>query len=147
MHWTSDYTISLSRSFSALSVWMVLKTYGINRLIKCVEKNIQHARYLGSKIKDSPELELLAPVSMNVVCFRYQRKGVQNVIIDKMNQVIIAELTMGGTFLVSATKLGESLAIRVCFLNYRSTFEQIEEFITCILQIGRSFNTVNFLKS
>ncbi|CAF2847622.1 unnamed protein product [Rotaria sp. Silwood2] len=67
-----DYALELSRNMKALKVWMTLKTYGIEKIGKIMEQNVDQAKYFGSLIqKHSNEFELLANVTLNIVCFRY----------------------------------------------------------------------------
>jgi len=69
--WAVDYGPELSRSFRALKVWTHLKTHGIDAIAEVVERNISQAQYLKARIEAEPKLELLAPVALNIVCFRY----------------------------------------------------------------------------
>ena len=64
--------MELSRGFKALKVWMLLKEHGVAGFARQVSQNLAQAQYLGQLVTDSPELELLAPVSLNIVCYRYK---------------------------------------------------------------------------
>ena len=74
-HWFSDYGIQLSRGFRALKVWMSFKEHGIHKYGRMVDQNIAQAQYLVRLIEQSPQLELLAPAPLNIVCFRYKAAG------------------------------------------------------------------------
>ncbi len=66
--------LELTRNFKALKVWMSLKAHGVETFARLIEQNIKQARYLAELIGQEPELELLAPVSLNVVCFRFRQE-------------------------------------------------------------------------
>ncbi len=71
----SNYGMELSRGFKALKVWMSIKEHGIERYQYMVRKNLRQAQYLAGLVQASPSLELLAPVPLNIVCFRYNPGG------------------------------------------------------------------------
>src|SRR5262249_17088822 len=66
----TNFGMELSRNFKALKVWMSLKEHGIDTYASMVRKNIQQAQYLADLISREPHLELLADVSLNIVCYR-----------------------------------------------------------------------------
>jgi glutamate/tyrosine decarboxylase-like PLP-dependent enzyme len=67
----SNYGMELSRGFKALKVWMLLKEHGIQKYTRLVRQNLDQAQYLGRLIGEHSELELLAGVPLNIVCYRY----------------------------------------------------------------------------
>ena len=77
--WLSDYGFELSRGFHALKAWMTLKEHGAAKYGRLIQQNIDQARYLAGLVDAAPELELALPVSLNVVCFRYVRPGLDDV--------------------------------------------------------------------
>src|SRR5690606_16913702 len=70
-----DLGPQLTRSFRALKVWMSLRAHGTAIYGRLVEQNVRQARYLEERIRSEPRLELLAPVPLNIVCFRYVGAG------------------------------------------------------------------------
>ncbi len=70
--WFSELGPELSRCFRALKVWMSIKEHGIDRYGEAIAQNIDQAQYLARLVDESPELERLAPVPLNIVCFRYR---------------------------------------------------------------------------
>src|SRR6516225_8101255 len=65
----------LTRSFKALKVWMSLKVHGATAYGRLIEQNIQQAQYLAGIVERSPDMECLAPVPLNIVCFRFRPAG------------------------------------------------------------------------
>ena len=92
----SELGPELTRRFRALKVWMSLKTYGVRRYAEQVEQNVAQARYLEGLIAKDPALELLAPVPLNVVCFRYRRAGLSGEALDRVNREILMRLQEQG---------------------------------------------------
>ncbi len=70
--WPCDFGPDLSRGFRALKVWFTLKVLGTERLGAAISRCCALARYLEGRINATPELELMAPVELNIVCFRYR---------------------------------------------------------------------------
>jgi glutamate/tyrosine decarboxylase-like PLP-dependent enzyme len=71
--WFSDYGLQLSRQFRALKVWMSIKEHGLDRFGRMIARNVEQAHYFGSLVEKDPNLELLAPIGMDIVCFRFNR--------------------------------------------------------------------------
>jgi glutamate/tyrosine decarboxylase-like PLP-dependent enzyme len=70
--WPCDLGPDLSRSFRALKVWTTLKVFGVNSIGAVIQRSCELARYLECRVLASTELELMAPVELNIVCFRYR---------------------------------------------------------------------------
>lgn len=71
--WPCDFGPDLSRGFHALKTWFTIQVYGADRLGKVIGDTCDLALYLSERIAGSGQLELLAPVGLNIVCFRYCR--------------------------------------------------------------------------
>jgi glutamate/tyrosine decarboxylase-like PLP-dependent enzyme len=133
----ADRGLQLSRSFRALKVWMSFKEQGIDRIAQAIQDNIGQAHYLGGLIEKSPELELLAPVSMNTVCFRYRRTGLDEAALDVLNRAILVQLQVRGIAVPSQTILDGFFAIRVCNTNHRSTLSDFDALAEAVVALGR----------
>jgi aromatic-L-amino-acid/L-tryptophan decarboxylase len=131
----ADRGVQLSRGFRALKVWMSMKEQGINRIGAAIQKNIEQANYLGELVEKTPALELLAPVSMNIVCFRYCA-DVPQLQLDIFNRELLSELQLRGIAVPSHTMIGGQFAIRVCITNHRSETEDFDALIEGALNIG-----------
>jgi len=66
-----DQTIELSRRFRALKVWLSLRYHGLGAFRAAIAENLRQARMLADLIEAEPSLELLAPVQLSAVCFRW----------------------------------------------------------------------------
>lgn len=137
--WPCDFGPDLSRGFRALKTWFTLKVYGTEKLGRMISVTCELARYLAERILATPELELLAPVSLNIVCFRY-RCGLEGVgaerINDRINADIVADMQIAGIAAPSTTTLNGQLAIRAAIVNHRTRRQDIDQLIAATLRFG-----------
>jgi aromatic-L-amino-acid/L-tryptophan decarboxylase len=130
--WPCDYGPDLSRGFRALKTWFTLKVYGTQAMGLVISRTCELARYLEQQIVDTPELELLAPVELNIVCFRYRAHDP-----DRVNADLVAELQESGSVAPSTTVIDGRLAIRAAIVNHRTSQADIDKLIDCTLAMGR----------
>jgi glutamate/tyrosine decarboxylase-like PLP-dependent enzyme len=131
--WAVDYGPELSRGFRALKVWAHLKEHGIAALAAVIDRNIEQAQYLESLIITSPNLEMLAPVPLNICCFRYKFAEPDN---DRLNDEIVMQLQEQGIAVPSTTIINGQLAIRVNLTNHRTRNEDLDLLVDSIERIG-----------
>ena len=134
----SDRGIELSRSFRALKAWMSLKAHGTRTLGRLVEQNVAQAAYLARRVEAEPELELLAPAPLNVVCFRYRAPDLDDATLDDLNVEVLARLHEQGIAVPSATRLRGRFALRVAITNHRSRREDFDALVDAVLRLGRA---------
>ena len=132
----ADRGIELTRSFRALKVWMSMKEQGVDRIGAAIQANMGQAAYLGQRVETEPDLELLTPVSLNTVCFRYAPAGIANARLNALNRDILAELQLRGIAVPSQTVLGGRFAIRVCITNHRSELADFDALIDAVQGLG-----------
>ena len=137
-----DYGVELSRGFKGLKIWMSIKEHGIEKYGRMVEQNIEQARFLTQLIERTPNLELLAPTSMNIVCFRYNDGISDQKELNKINEEIVIQLHERGIAVPSYTKLHGNYAIRVAITNQRSTREDFEILVTSILDFSKDIKSI-----
>jgi len=136
--WFSEYGVQLSRGFRALKVWMSLKEHGVSKYARLVEQNCEQAAYLKSLVEADPELTLMAPVSLNIVCFRFAPRGMEPAKLDEINEEILFALQESGTAVPSSTILDGRFALRVCICNHRTRRDDLELLVREVLQRGRA---------
>ena len=132
--WPCDLGPDLSRGFRALKVWMTLSVYGADRLGEVVRQTCDLAAALAERVDREPALELLAPVTLNIVCFRYIAAGGD---LDRLNADIVADVQEAGIAAPSTTMVNGALAIRAAIVNHRTTCADIEIMVDAILEYGR----------
>jgi glutamate/tyrosine decarboxylase-like PLP-dependent enzyme len=131
--WPCDYGPDLSRGFRALKTWFTFKVYGTQALGSVISHTCALARYLERRITETPELELLAPVELNIVCFRYRAEDAH-----RINPRIVIELQESGLVAPSTTILDGRLAIRVAIVNHRTTAREIDTLLEKTVELGRA---------
>ena len=136
--WFSEYGVQLSRGFRALKVWMSLKEHGVSKYGRLVEQNCEQAKYLASLVERAPELELMAPVPLNIVCFRFAPRGADEAKLDAINEEILFGLQESGTAVPSSTMLGGRFALRVCICNHRTRREDLDLLVREVVQRGHA---------
>lgn len=140
--WPCDLGPDLSRGFRALKTWFTLKTYGLDALGAVVDRCCDLATLLAGCIGALDELELLAPVELNVVCFRYRGVGLEpgpglDAELDRLNAAIVEELHLQGEVAPSLTTLEGRTAIRAAIVNHRTERADIEALIAGVITTGR----------
>lgn len=135
--------IELSRGFRALKVWMMLKEQGLDKYRRMIRQNIQQAQWLAQAVRSEEKLELMAPVPMNIVCFRYKNKQLTNDELNLLNKEILMQLHEKGDAAPSFTILKASYVIRVANVNHRSRREDFEFLVKRVIEIGDALLTSN----
>lgn len=130
--WPCDFGIDLSRGFAALKTWFTLNVYGADTLGTVISRSCELARYLETRIAAEPELELMAPVQLNVVCFRF-RSAQPN----RVNAEIVMELQEAGRIAPSTTVLDGNTVIRAAIVNHRTAAGDIDALVEGTLAAGR----------
>ena len=126
----------LSRGFKALKVWMTLKEHGFDKFGRLVAQNVAQAEYLGTLVERSPELELVAPVALNVVPFRFAPPGLEEGALDEVNAEILMRIQEQGIAVPSSTYVNGRFTIRICICNHRSRREDFELVVREVVRIG-----------
>ena len=134
--WPADLGPDLSRGFRALKLWFALQVFGADRLGAVAEQSCANARHLAARIAGEPELELLAPVPLNIVCFRYRAAKAET--LDSLNAGIVADIQEAGLAAPSTTIIGGHLAIRAAFVNHRTRPEDADALVDAALAAGRA---------
>jgi aromatic-L-amino-acid decarboxylase len=134
--WFAGYGVQLSRGFRALKVWLSLKEHGIDKFRRLIEQNVEQARYLVRLVKAAPELEMLAPAPLNVVCFRYRDTSLDETQLNRLNEELLIRLHESGVAVPSSTMLNGTYALRVAITNHRSRREDFDLFIRKVIELG-----------
>jgi aromatic-L-amino-acid decarboxylase len=137
----SDRGIELTRNFKALKLWMSLKTHGVETYAALIEQNMEQAAHLARLVEAHRELELVAPLAMNIVCFRYRPLVATPIDADQLNLLnreLVVRLQESGRFIVSGTVLDGTYAIRMANTNHRSRMEDFEALAEDVVLQGRN---------
>ena len=138
--WFSEYGIQLSRSFRALKIWMMMKEHGSKKLGRMISRNVDQAQYLGRLIEKTTYLELIAPIGLDIVCYRYNPGETDLQSLNNLNRRILIELQEQGIAAPSYTTLNGQYCIRVAIANHRSRYEDFDLLIEQTIRIGQSIS-------
>jgi aromatic-L-amino-acid/L-tryptophan decarboxylase len=137
--WPRDFGVDLSRNFRALKTWFTFKTFGTQTLGAAISRTCELARYLERRIAATPELELLAPVELNIVCFRYRAADPAQ--LNALNSEIVIQLQESGIAAPSTTILDGRLAIRAAIVNHRTNESDLDTLLEKTLALGRALSS------
>lgn len=129
--WPCDFGPDLSRGFRALKAWFTIKVYGADKLGRMISGTCALARYLAQRIEAEAQLELLAPVALNIVCFRYRCADA-----DQVNADIVVALQESGIAAPSTTLINGQLAIRTAIVNHRTEVRDMDALLQAVLALG-----------
>jgi len=134
--WFSDYGLQLSRQFRALKVWMSVKEHGLDRFGRMIARNVEQAHYFAGLVENDPTLERMAPVGMDIVCFRFNPGGMEDEALSALNKEILMQLHEQGIAAPSYTTLQGRYCLRIAIANHRSRQEDFELLAREVVRIG-----------
>jgi aromatic-L-amino-acid/L-tryptophan decarboxylase len=117
----ADRGLQLSRGFRALKVWVSVQTFGLAAFRAAVQRNLDLAEFAETLVRSHPDLTLMAPAVLGIVCFRREWPGCDEAETERRGLALARALEQGGTALVSSTRLAGRHAIRLCVLNPTSS--------------------------
>jgi glutamate/tyrosine decarboxylase-like PLP-dependent enzyme len=130
--------IELTRGFKALKAWMSLKAYGTETFVDLIRQNVEQTQYLAELVTTHPDLELLAPAPLNIVCFRYRNSKFDNAVLNEINKEILQRVQESGVAVPSSTMIGDKFALRVANVNHRTRREDYELLVKSIVENGNA---------
>jgi len=133
-----DWGIPLGRRFRALKLWCVIRMYGVEGLREMIRNHISIARNLAEMIKNEPDFELLAPVTLNTVCFRYKPEGVNENELNILNEKLNHALNDSGKMYLTHTKVNGKYTLRMVTAQTNVTTNHVLNSWKFILLTARS---------
>jgi aromatic-L-amino-acid decarboxylase len=134
--WFSEYGVQLSRGFRALKVWLSFKEHGLDKLGRLIDQNIAQAHELAALIEARPELEVMAPVVLNIVCFRYRPKNMPADKFNAFNEELLVRLHESGIAAPSYTTLDGQYCLRAALANHRTQSVDLKMMVDAVVKIG-----------
>ena len=136
--WFNEYGVQLSRGFRALKVWLLIKEHGIAKYGRLIKQNVDQAHHLAELIDRTPELERLAPVPLNIVCFRFNAAGLDDKALNQLNRELLMNLHEQGIAVPTYTLLNDKFAIRVAHTNHRTRREDFDVLVQEVVRLGKA---------
>ncbi|HZH78257.1 MAG TPA: aminotransferase class V-fold PLP-dependent enzyme [Archangium sp.] len=127
-----DESLELSRRFRALKPWLSVRYHGLGAFREAIRKDLENAQRLATLVREEPRLELLAPVPLSAVCFRYV-EGLAEPERNAFNTRLMARINARGRVYLSNASLSGRFVLRACFVNHRTTPEDVRTVVAEVL--------------
>ncbi|HYB30251.1 MAG TPA: pyridoxal-dependent decarboxylase [Solirubrobacteraceae bacterium] len=124
-----------SRRARALAVWATLRAYGRAGYRDMVERHLQLARHLAERVDSAPELERLAEVPLNIVCFRARPPGVSEDRLDELNQRLGERLRSDGRVFAGTTTYAGKVALRPAIVNWQTERQDVDLLVDVVREL------------
>ena len=124
-----------SRRARSLAVWATLRAYGRSGYREMVERHLGLARRLAERVDRTPELERLAPVPLNIVCFRARPPGVPEDGLDELNSSLGEALLRDGRVFAGTTSYDGKVALRPAIVNWQTTERDVDLLVDVLLEL------------
>jgi aromatic-L-amino-acid decarboxylase len=131
-----NLALPLSRNFTSLKAYMLLRAYGKNKYSNLIQQNVDQMNYLAELIRKEPKMEITAPVVSNIVCFRYKPKGFTELELEKLNKMIYSDLNQRSFWMISDTTIKGRYMLRACNVNHRSQKQDIDFLVNEVKKTG-----------
>ena len=125
-----------SRRARAFDILAALKAYGRNGYRAMIERHLDLAQLLARLVDEAPDLERLADVPLNIVCFRYRPEGADPGTLDDLNRRLGTAVLDDGRVYVGTTLYGGRVAFRPAIVNWRTTEEDIRLLVEVVRELG-----------
>ncbi|HUV01435.1 MAG TPA: pyridoxal-dependent decarboxylase [Bacteroidales bacterium] len=133
-----DWGVPLGRRFRALKLWSVIRSYGTEGLRSKIRYHISIASRLSEMISEEKDFEILTPVKLNVVCFRYKADGMAGDQINLINERLNHRLNDSGKIYLTHTVINGKYALRMVTGQTNVTMEHVEKAWDLIRRTARS---------
>jgi glutamate/tyrosine decarboxylase-like PLP-dependent enzyme len=135
--WFSEYGPQLSRGFRALKVWMSFKEHGLDKFGRLIDQNIAQAHELAALVGADAHFELMAPVVLNIVCFRYRVPGMSDDALNTFNEELLIRLHESGIAAPSYTTLNGRYCLRAAIANHRTQTSDLPLMIAAVNRLAQ----------
>ena len=133
-----EESMELSRRFRALKLWLSLRYHGVAAFRRSIAKDLAQAHRLANAIEGEPHLELLAPVELSAVCFRYRGTGgLSEEELNPLNLALLKRVVARGRVYLSNASLRGKFCLRACIVNHRTKDADIDTVISEVLVAAR----------
>jgi aromatic-L-amino-acid decarboxylase len=141
-----NYGIQFTRASKAFKIWFAFRAYGLTAIAQIIEQNMFLAQQFKAKLEALNNWQLLAPVELSAVCFRYvPSTKLSHEALDAIQVKIVRHVEKSGEVFFATAVVRGKVAIRACFANHRTTFFLLPHFYLCspTLRIVTLDETIN----
>jgi aromatic-L-amino-acid/L-tryptophan decarboxylase len=134
-----DWHIQLGRRFRALKLWFVIRSFGVEGLQQKIRAHVAMGKWLENEVRNHPKFELMAPVPLNLVCFRYlPHADCEETKANSLNERLLHELNKSGKIFITHTKLSDKYTLRLVAAGTQTTFQHVKEAWKLIVNTAES---------
>jgi glutamate/tyrosine decarboxylase-like PLP-dependent enzyme len=135
----ADHGLSLTRRFRALKIWLSVRTLGLAWFRNLVDRSCRLANLAQHLLESAGCFEIVCPRQLGIVCFRYRpaERMLDAEELDALNLALVEDLRLSGRGFISSTKLNGHVALRFCFVNWRTTAADVEEIVNLLASLGK----------
>jgi aromatic-L-amino-acid decarboxylase len=135
----ADHGIALTRRFRALKIWFSIKVLGVGWFRQLVGRCCRLAELAQLLLEKTGRFEILSPHQLSIVCFRYLPRSTgprADEALNRLNLAICEDIRRQGRLFFSTTRLRDRVALRFCFVNWRTQAADVEEAVEALRQTG-----------
>jgi aromatic-L-amino-acid decarboxylase len=138
----ADRGIALTRRFRALKIWFSVKVLGLGWFRQLIGRCCRLADFAQALLEQAGPFEILCSRRLSIVCFRYVpaefslKNERAKQLLDRLNLAVVEGVRASGRAFLSSTRLDGRVALRLCFVNWRTTAADVEEVIALLKATG-----------
>jgi aromatic-L-amino-acid decarboxylase len=132
----ADHGIALTRRFRALKIWLSMKVLGVGWFRGLVKHCVALAEYAQKLLEQTGDFEIVSPRQLSIVCFRFAPQDWATDL-DRLNLALCESVRESGRAFLSTTRLNDQVALRFCFVNWRTTAADVEEVVGLLAKLAR----------
>lgn len=125
----ADHGLALTRRFRALKIWLSLKVLGLDWFRGLVQHCLTLAQYAELLLVRTGRFVIVTPPHLSILCFRHVPPGASDEEADRVNLALCDQLRATGRAFLSTTRVEGRVALRMCFVNWRTTAADVEEIV------------------
>ncbi len=140
--WFSEYGFQQSRGYRALKLWVTLASAGKKGIADNIRNHNRLARLLRERLKSDPDMEIMAPGQLSIVCFRYNPlpRNRSEEELDRLNKAIMEHVQSQGKVFVSNATVRGLFCLRACILHYATQESDIQALVEAVAEAGKQIS-------
>jgi glutamate/tyrosine decarboxylase-like PLP-dependent enzyme len=134
-----------SRGFAAFKVWVSLLAHGRAAYGHRISQDAALARYLGGRVEERPEFELVTPVNLSICCFRFVPPGLPagedaEAYLSLLNERLMTAIHLDGRVYCSNAVLEGRFVLRACIVNFRTEATDVDALLDVAAELGAALD-------
>ncbi|HWN67604.1 MAG TPA: aminotransferase class V-fold PLP-dependent enzyme, partial [Haliangium sp.] len=130
-----------SRGFQSFKVWISLLAHGRKAYSRRIAHDTKLAQYMGERVQQRRELELMAPIGLSICCFRHVPPDLpaaegREEYLNRLNERLLAAVQMDGRVFCSNAIRHGKFTLRSCIVNFRTEATHIDQLLDVAVELG-----------